>query len=286
VSASATRRVPRRLQRLQADFENYRKRVARSSEDAADRAAGHRVDPAAGARRVRPRGRALRGADSEEAEALDPGARPAARRPAPRRASSASTRSVSSSTPRCTTPSRTSRARVTATRGRRGAARRIPMEGFGPASRDGESEGLTRWPNESGSTRTTTRSSDSPRAPPRRRSPAPIASWPSPAPRHQSRLRGEVQGGLGRLRRARRRRQAQGVRRGPTSRPGRGGLRHAGRTRRGGLQLQTGDFGDLGDIFGGLFGGGATPAGPTRRRPRDRAAPGLSRRRRRASRRR
>jgi molecular chaperone GrpE len=31
------------LQRLQADFENYRKRVARSSMDAADRAAGEVV---------------------------------------------------------------------------------------------------------------------------------------------------------------------------------------------------------------------------------------------------
>ena len=46
----------------------------------------------------------------------------------------------------------------------------------------------------------------------------------------------------------------------------------------GGFNFQTGDFGDLGDLFGGLFGGGRRQPGPARRRPRDRAAPELSRR--------
>ena len=48
-------------------------------------------------------------------------------------------------------------------------------------------------------------------------------------PRLEPRLGGEVQGDLGGLRRARRRRQAQGVRRDPPPRPGRGRLRGRGR---------------------------------------------------------
>ena len=69
-------------------------------------------------------------------------------------------------------------------------------------------------------------------------------------------IRGEVQRGLGRLRRARGQREAQGVRRGSSPRTGRGRIRRSGRSGRRGFNFQTGDFGDLGDLFGGLFGGG------------------------------
>ncbi len=99
------------LQRLQADFENYRKRVARSSEDAASRAAGDLVAkmlPVLDAFDLAAAHFAA-GADPEEADGADPGARAAARHAGARRASSASTPSASPSTPRCTTPSRTSR---------------------------------------------------------------------------------------------------------------------------------------------------------------------------------
>ena len=44
----------------------------------------------------------------------------------------------------------------------------------------------------------------------------------------------------------------------------------------GGFNFQTGDFTDLGDLFGGLFGAVASPTGPTRGGLRDRAASRLS----------
>ena len=80
-----------------------------------------------------------------------------------------------------------------------------------------------RWRHSAnGSRRTTTRRSASPRRRPPRRSPRPTASWPVsciPTPTPATPGRGPVQGGLGRLRRGRRRGQAQGVRRGPPPGP-------------------------------------------------------------------
>ena len=51
--------------------------------------------------------------------------------------------------------------------------------------------------------------------------------------------------------------QAQGVRRGPPSRPDGRRVRPTGRRSPAGGTFRVEDMGDLGDIFGGLFGGGA-----------------------------
>ena len=85
--------------------------------------------------------------------------------------------------------------------------------------------------------------------------------------------RGALQGGLGRERRARRRREAQGVRRGPRD----GRVRRRARAASaasaragsaGGGQFRFDDGGGLGDLLGNLFGGGgggAASAGAARR---------------------
>jgi len=144
------------LQRLQADFENYRKRVARSSMDAADRAAGEVVvkmlpvldafDLAA---------QHFSSAPSEEAEAWI------------RRGDYYSThsrrRDWSESTPWVSSSTASTR------RGRPREGDDGPLvdqvlragyrwKGSVLTSRNGESSRLTRWSNVSGSTRTTTRS--------------------------------------------------------------------------------------------------------------------------------
>jgi hypothetical protein len=100
------------LQRLQADFENYRKRVARSSMDAADRAAGEVVvkmlpvldafDLAAAHFRAHPPKRPRRW--------IRPGG--FCSTPCRERDWNASTPWALSSIPKCTTRSRTSRART------------------------------------------------------------------------------------------------------------------------------------------------------------------------------
>ena len=144
------------LQRLQADFENYRKRVARSSMDAADRAAGEVVvkmlpvldafDLAAahfssGALR---RGRGVGSGPGDFAR------RPVARGTGTHRRRGRRVQSPSARRGRA----RRGRGR---SRGRPGVARRVPVEGCRTASSDGESSRLTRWSNASGSIRTTTR---------------------------------------------------------------------------------------------------------------------------------
>ena len=103
------------LQRTQADFENYRKRIARQQEEQAARASQHLVD------KLLPVLDALDLAEnhlnesldvSEGAKALHALAGDADGHPLRRKASSGSTSPRSPSTRRCTTPSRTPTARA------------------------------------------------------------------------------------------------------------------------------------------------------------------------------
>ena len=140
----------------------------------------------------------------------------------------------------------------------------LPPEGPGPAAGDGQGDArrvTSRWlPSGSGSRRTTTRSSACRRARPRRRSRAPTGSWrssstptPTPGDKDAEERFKEISAAQ---RRARRRREAQGVRPGPRD----------GRVRRGPGWFGPGGFGPGGAVprWAGL------PEHPVRgpRRPR------------------
>ena len=259
--------------RVQADFENFRKRTIKQQHDqAAAATAPPRREPAAGARRLRQRGHPRR-----RRRRADPQAR-------------------------CSTPSTKAGLEVVATDGapfdptvheavlhepgdggeptdRRGAAHRLPVERPYPACRHGQGQGLTRrWPrNASGSRRTTTRSSASPRsAPPKdikartascRGSSTPTPTPATPAPRSASRRSPPPTTSLGDE--AKRKEYDEVRRLGPMGGAGGGG------PAAGGFTLHQRRLGDLGDLLGGLFnrgrrarrGGGPAPSrgtGPQR----------------------
>ena len=146
----------------------------------------------------------------------------------------------------------------------------------------------------SGSRRTTTRSSACPTRRPTRRSPSAYRKLAKQYhPDANPGIRGAVQGDLGRLRRARRRGQAQGVRRGPPARAGRpapsaapaaGPERASPATSRSTTSATCSATcsagGDRGPRRAAAAPAGPAPAG---RGPRGRAAPLLRRRRQRAS---
>ena len=174
----------------------------------------------------------------------------------------------------------------------RGAAHRLPLEGPRAAPGHGEGQGLGSHGRRSGSgsRRTTTRSSACPRRPPRRRSPRRTAS--SPAQNHPDANPGdtaaeerfkEISAAYDVVGDEAKRKEYDEVRRlGPV---GAGSAAPAAARRRRHAST-TDDVGDLGDLLGNLFGRrpagrrrrgrGAGPA--ARRRPRGRAAPGLRRR--------
>ena len=171
------------------------------------------------------------------------------------------------------------------------AAHRVHAEGQGAAAGDGEGRavaraGLTWRRNASGSRPTTTRcSACQGRDREGHHARLPQARQAAPPRREPGRRpgRGAVQGDLGRVRRARRRRQAQGVRRGP--RDGRVG-RDARRLRRrrlpgggaGGFEgfqsFQFDEGAGLGDLLGGLFGAGPAAGGARGGAGPRRAGPG------------
>ena len=289
------RRVPRTSpSALQADFENYRKRA----HDAAGRR-GRPAPPGAlveellpvldacdGARSptaptsVEPicvgaarRARARQGLERIDpaGEPFDPNAHEAVHARAGRR------RRRARRSARCCAPATRGRAaslrpamvKVQGLEAHHGAAAGVVREGLlqGPRRRrDGVAEGDHQGVPQAGAP-----------APPRRQ------------PRRR-RGRGALQGGLGRLRRGRRRGQAQGVRRGPPARPDGAASAPAAAARRpGGVHVHDVDgVGDLGDLLGRPVrprrAAAAAARRPrrraaARRRPRGRAAPRLRRRR-------
>jgi hypothetical protein len=105
------------LQRLQAEFENYRKRMTRATDDAATRAAGDIVVKLLPALDAFDYAQAhFADAESDEAKALEPKRADSSSRPSPKKVSSALTPPTFPLIPRCTTPSRTMR--PTTSRGR------------------------------------------------------------------------------------------------------------------------------------------------------------------------
>ena len=238
------RRVPRRsLQRLQADFENYQKRVAEAASATTSSApTGALVE------KLLPVLDACDGAHRATASTdVEPICVGAARRAARRRASSASTPSASPSTPtQHDAVMHEPRRRRRRARGQRRHAHRLPLEGPGAAAGHGEGararsamapqrewfekdyykvlgvlgdgrrqKEITKRLPQAGA-----------RAPPRRQ----------PRRRHG---RGALQGDLGRLRRASAtRRSARSTTRSAGSGPMGGGLRRPGRAAARGLHVQ------------------------------------------------
>ena len=137
------------LRRLQADFENYRKRVERQFEELAARGVTALVEQApAGARRARPR----RGRTSWPRTSTRRRARRRRPRRSCRRGRSCSTPSAKEGLERvgrrrrAVRPDGARRRRARRGRGRadrrRGAARGVPVARAGASARDGESQGL------------------------------------------------------------------------------------------------------------------------------------------------
>ena len=164
----------------------------------------------------------------------------------------------------------------------------IPAQGSRAATGDGEGSEIARWPRSvSGSTRTTTPCSACPRVRPRRRSRARTASSRSSTTPTRTRGTTRPRRSSRRSRRpttcsATRRSARSTTRSGAWSRPARtargpGGGGFGGRRRPGGFSFDDGV--DLGDLLGGLFGGGGgrrarrVRARRSRRRGRTRHAP-------------